>query len=483
MTIIILDTGKSLCIFSRINEQVNECMKYTILIADDEIGIRELLNELFKDEYNILVAENGEKAIKFLNEEKPDVCILDIRMPRKNGIQVLEHIRKKNIKTKSIIITADKDVNTAIKAMKLGAFDYIVKPFENDKIDILVKNAMGKAYLENEVEYLRTELKKQYSFKNIIGESKLMGEVYKQINNVIDNDAVVLITGDSGTGKELIARAIHFNGKRKAYPFVPVDCASIPETLIESELFGHEKGAYTGALSRKIGKFELANHGTIFLDEIGNLKIEVQAKLLRVLQEQEFDRVGGNEKIKVDVRVISATNADLEKRINEERFREDLYYRLNVVPIILPPLRKRKDDILLLAGHFLNVFNRKYKKKINIEKKVMDYFISYKWPGNVRELENTIQRLILTCSSDVVSPSDLPENISKADSGGGVAIRAGMSLDKAEEILIKETLVENKLNISKAAKVLGVTRKTLHNKIDKSRELKKLIKSKKKNSK
>ena len=456
-------------------------MKYTILIADDEIGIRELLNELFKDEYNILIAENGEKAIKLIYKENPDLCILDIRMPKKNGIQILEHIKKKEINTKPIIITADKDVNTAIKAMKLGAFDYIVKPFENEKIDILVKNAVGKVYLEKEVEYLRTELKKQYSFKNIIGDSKLMEEVYKQVNNVINNDAVVLITGESGTGKELIARAIHFNGKRKNYPFVPVDCASIPETLIESELFGHEKGSYTGALNKKIGKFELANHGTIFLDEIGNLKMDVQAKLLRILQEKEFDRVGGNEKIKVSVRIISATNADLEKLIKEGRFRDDLFYRLNVVPVQLPPLRERKEDISLLLHHFLGIFNKKYKKKIKIAKDVMKYLDSYKWPGNIRELENTVQRLILTCTTDMISPSDLPNNIKKLDAKDSMDIKAGMSLEKAEAVFIKETLIKSNLNISKASKVLGVTRKTLHNKIDRSKELAKLLKSKKNN--
>ncbi len=456
-------------------------MKYTILIADDEIGIRELLNELFKDEYNILIAENGEKAIKLIDKENPDLCILDIRMPKKNGIQILEHIKKKEINTKPIIITADKDVNTAIKAMKLGAFDYIVKPFENEKIDILVKNAVGKVYLEKEVEYLRTELKKQYSFKNIIGDSKLMEEVYKQVNNVINNDAVVLITGESGTGKELIARAIHFNGKRKNYPFVPVDCASIPETLIESELFGHEKGSYTGALNKKIGKFELANHGTIFLDEIGNLKMDVQAKLLRILQEKEFDRVGGNEKIKVSVRIISATNADLEKLIKEGRFRDDLFYRLNVVPVQLPPLRERKEDISLLLHHFLGIFNKKYKKKIKIAKDVMKYLDSYKWPGNIRELENTVQRLILTCTTDMISPSDLPNNIKKLDAKDSMDIKAGMSLEKAEAVFIKETLIKSNLNISKASKVLGVTRKTLHNKIDRSKELAKLLKSKKNN--
>ncbi|MBU1078640.1 MAG: sigma-54 dependent transcriptional regulator [Spirochaetes bacterium] len=455
-------------------------MKYTVLIADDEIGIRELLKELLKNDYNILLAEDGNKTIKLLNEENPDVIILDIRMPKKNGIAVLEHIHKKNLKAIPIIISADKDVQTAINAMKLGAFDYIVKPFENEKIFNLIKNAIEKLSLKSEVEYLRTELKKQYSFKNIVGMSTEMEEVYKQINNILDNDAVVLITGESGTGKELIARAIHFNGKRKDYPFIPVDCASIPETLIESELFGHEKGAYTGAMNKKIGKFELSNFGTIFLDEIGNLKPEVQSKLLRILQEQEFSRVGGNEKIKVDVRIISATNADLLGLIKEKQFREDLFYRLNVVPINLPPLRERKGDIPLLTQHFLETFNKKFNKKIKILKDAVDSFNQYNWPGNVRELENTIQRMILTCPTDTITSNNLPENILHSEETSGLTgFQTGITLDENEKIVIKKTLIANNMNISKTAKVLGVTRKTLHNKLDKYNDLKKLIKKKK----
>lgn len=455
-------------------------MKYTILIADDEIGIRELLKELLKNKYNILLAENGEQTIKTLNKENPDIVILDIRMPKKNGIEVLEHIKNKNLRAIPIIITADKDIQTAINAMKLGAFDYVVKPFENEKIFNLVKNAIEKLSLKNEIEYLKTELKKQYSFENIIGISNEMEEVYKQVNNVLDNDAIVLITGESGTGKELIARAIHFNGKRKDYPFIPVDCASIPETLIESELFGHEKGSYTGALNKKIGKFELSNKGTIFLDEIGNLTTVVQSKLLRILQEQELTRVGGNEKINVDVRIISATNADLKKLIKEKKFREDLFYRLNVVPIILPPLRERTGDIQILTQYFLDTYNNKYNKNYKISKKVMDIFNNYYWPGNVRELENIIQRLVLTCPQTIIDVSNLPDNILQIeDKKESFNIEPGITLDKSEKILIKETLMANNLNISKTAKILGITRKTLHNKLDKYNDIKKLLKKKK----
>lgn len=288
-------------------------MPYSLLIADDEIGIRELLKELFKERYTLYTAEDGEKAIQLIEQKMPDVALIDIRMPKKTGLQILHFINDSKLPTIPIIITADRDVNTAITAMKLGAFDYVVKPFENEKIMNLVKNATEKVFLQKKVKELSSELIKDYTFENIVGSSKEMLSVYKQIKNVLDNDATVLISGESGTGKELIARAIHYNGRRKDFSFIPVDCASIPETLIESELFGYEKGAYTGALTKKIGKFELANHGTIFLDEIGNLRMDVQAKLLRVIQEKEFTRVGGNEKIKVDVRIISATNADLEE--------------------------------------------------------------------------------------------------------------------------------------------------------------------------
>lgn len=453
-------------------------MPYTLLIADDEIGIRELLNELFKEKYRTLTAEDGEKAVRLLEAETPDIALIDIRLPKKTGIQVLHFLKESGLPTVPIIITADRDVNTAITAMKLGAFDYVVKPFENEKIINLVKNASEKIFLQKKVQELSTELTREYTFENIVGTSRAMQSVYKQIKNVLDNDATVLISGESGTGKELIARAIHYNGRRKDFSFVPVDCASIPETLIESELFGYEKGAYTGALTKKIGKFELANRGTIFLDEIGNLRMDVQAKLLRVIQEKEFTRVGGNEKIRVDARIISATNADLEELIKSSSFREDLYYRLNVVPILLPPLQERKDDILSLTEFFLNRYNRKYKKNIRIAKDVLKVFSEYKWPGNVRELENSIQRIILTCENDVVQASDLPGHLKGLKKTESAVLSRNMTLDEAEKLLIRNTLSGNNFNISKTAKILGVTRKTLHNKLDKFPDLKKMIQSK-----
>ncbi|MBN1897140.1 MAG: sigma-54-dependent Fis family transcriptional regulator [Spirochaetes bacterium] len=440
-------------------------MKRKILVADDEIGVRELFKELLKDDYKVSFATNGEEAIDMIEKDLPEVVLLDIRMPKKDGLEVLQEVKDRDISIIIIIITADRDLNSAIKAMKLGAYDYVVKPFENDKILKIIQNAFEKSDLEKTVKTLKKEITKQYSFKNIIGQGKNMQKVYEVINKVINNDSTVLLTGESGTGKEIVARSIHYNGHRKEGPFVAVDCASIPETLIESELFGHEKGSYTGALKRKIGKFEMAHRGTIFLDEIGNLKMDIQAKLLRVLQEREFSRVGGNEKIQVDVRIIAATNANLEGLINKGVFREDLFYRLNVVPFKLPPLRERKEDIPLLIQHFLRIFNKEFNKNITLSPKVIDYFIKYPWPGNVRELENNIQRIVVTADHNVIKLDDMPDSIKRMGEKKSDGIKAGMKLDEAEKYLITETLVANNFNMSKTSKILGVTRKTLHNKI------------------
>lgn len=443
-------------------------MKPKILVADDEIGVRELFKELLKEDYDVVFATNGVEAIDMIERYEPEVMLLDIRMPKKDGIEVLNEINEKGLSVITIIVTADRDINSAIKAMKLGAYDYVVKPFENDKILQIIKNAFEKSNLEKTVKTLKKEVIRHYGFENIVGQSKKMQEVYEMINKVLDNDSTVLITGESGTGKEIIARAIHYNGLRKDGPFIAVDCASIPETLIESELFGHEKGAYTGALRRKIGKFELANKGTLFLDEIGNLKMDIQAKLLRVLQEREFTRVGGNENIEVDVRIIAATNANLEALMREGKFREDLFYRLNVVPINLPPLRERKDDIPLLVHHFLDIYNKEFNKKVTISQKVIDYFLEYQWPGNIRELENTIQRLVVTSDMPVIKVEDLPENIKRlGEAKREEGVTVGMTLDEAEKYLIKETLISNNFNITQTAKMLGITRKTLHNKLSK----------------
>ncbi len=450
-------------------------MKYKILIADDEVGIRELLGELLRETYDVFLAEDGLSAENKILEVQPDLVLLDIRMPKKTGLEVLEYIHNKKFNIPAIIVTADRDLTSAVNAMKLGAYDYVVKPFENEKILTMVKNAIEKSQLEEEIKLLKSEIKKTYDFKNIIGQSKPMMKVYDIINKILDNDATVLITGESGTGKEVIAKVIHYNGKRKDYPFIAVDCASIPETLIESELFGHEKGSFTGATVMKKGKFEIANRGTIFLDEIGNLRLDVQAKLLRVLQEKEIYRVGGNEKIKVDVRIIAATNADLEDLIKTSKFREDLYYRLNVVPIKLPPLRVRRDDVPLLARYFIEKYNKEFGKNVDLNNKVLKFLYDYDWPGNVRELENLIQRLIVVSANPIIDINDLPENITSNTNSNANKIKVGMTLEEIEKLFIKDTLKYCEFNLSKTARVLGITRKTLHNKIERHSDIKNFL--------
>jgi len=447
-------------------------MKPTILVADDELGIRELLVELLQDIYNVTTAQNGLEAYDLLKKEKFDLILLDLRMPKMTGLEVIKKIHDEKIPTTVICVTADKDINSAIHAIKLGAFDYVVKPFDNDKMLVLIKNALEKSQLQKQVQYLKNEISTKYSFKNIIGTSRAMQKIYSTINKVINNNSTVLITGESGTGKELIARAIHYNGHRQNGPFIAVDCASIPDTLIENELFGHEKGAFTGANVRQIGKFELANKGSLFLDEIGNLRLDIQAKLLRVLQEFEITRVGGNKRINVDIRIIAATNANLEKKISEGSFREDLYYRLNVVNIKLPPLRKREEDIVLLTNAFTEQYNKEFHKNEKMTKEVLDLFLAYKWPGNVRELKNTVQRLVLISESEQITPDLLDKKFIKTTSPNSSSIiKVGMSMEEAELALIRETIKSTNHNLSKTARILGITRKTLHNKINRYPEL------------
>lgn len=447
-------------------------MKSTILVADDELGIRELLVELLQDIYNVTTAENGLEAYDLLKKEKFDLVLLDLRMPKMTGLEVIQKIHDEKIPTTIICVTADKDINSAVQALKLGAFDYVVKPFDNDKILVLIKNALEKSQLQKQVQYLKNEISTKYSFKNIIGTSRAMQKIYSTTNKVLNNNSTVLITGESGTGKELIARAIHYNGHRQNGPFIAVDCASIPDTLIENELFGHEKGAFTGANVRQIGKFELANKGSLFLDEIGNLRLDIQAKLLRVLQEFEITRVGGHKCIKVDIRIIAATNADLEKKIAEGSFREDLYYRLNVVNLRLPPLRKRAEDIILLTNAFTEQYNKEFHKNIKMTQKVLDLFLEYKWPGNIRELKNTVQRLILISETDKITPELLDKKfLQTTPSLSSSLVQVGMTMEEAELALIKETIKSTNHNLSKTARILGITRKTLHNKLNRYPEL------------
>ncbi|NPV01059.1 MAG: sigma-54-dependent Fis family transcriptional regulator [Brevinematales bacterium] len=445
-------------------------MKRTLLVADDEYGIREFLYELFKETYDVKLANDGKEAIALFDKEVFDVALIDLRMPEVSGVEVLEYIKEKNIDTIPIVITADRDIDHAVEAMKMGAYDYITKPMDYKKLTITIHNAIEKKGLEERIDSLERDVKGPLFFSNIISQSKEMRSVFNNIENVLNNDATVLIYGESGTGKELIARAIHFNGNRAQKPFIPVDCASIPESLIETELFGYEKGSFTGAGKTTRGKFELADEGTLFLDEISNISMDAQAKLLRVIQEREFLRIGGEKRISVNVRIISASNKDLKKMIHDGTFREDLYYRLNVIPIHLPPVRERKEDIPLLIQHFLKIFNERYQKKALFDSGTLKILMDYRWPGNVRELENVINRIILTSDNDVILPEMLPVEIRRAGlsiMSGTELLEADITLDNLEKIHIEKLLKKHEYNISTVAEILGVTRKTLYAKMEK----------------
>ena len=442
-----------------------------ILVVDDEVNVIESFKQLLEGDYKVLTATNGEEALEKVEKENLDVVLLDIKMPGMDGIEVLRRIGELKENVDVIMVTAVNTMKTAIEAMKLGAYDYITKPFDVDEVIVSIDKALEKRRLTRELFYLRLEVAKPVNFDNIIGTSEKMREVYEIVSEMTKNDSTVLISGESGTGKELIARAIHFNGLTKDRPFIAVDCASIPENLLESELFGHEKGAFTDATSQKLGRFELANQGTLFLDEIGNLRPDMQGKILRVLQEREIQRVGGVKTIKIDVRIISATNIDLKKAIKEGRFREDLYYRLNVVPIELPPLRERKEDIPLLVRYFLEIFNREFGKKIDdITPQAMEAFVNYRWPGNVRELRNVIERLVALTKEEVISHERLPLDILLAVETGEVEIgKEGMLLREAREQIEKQfilaVLEKVNWNQTEAAKILGIHRNTLIMKI------------------
>ncbi len=436
-----------------------------ILVADDEPWVRELLREILSEEYQVDCAEDGQDAWVHIEANEYAVILLDLRMPRMTGIEVLQRLREAHSSSICIVITANNDIESAVQSMRLGAYDYIVKPFDNERLLLTVRNAVDKKRLENEVRHLREEVG-HAGLDGIIAGSLAMKRVFALVNRVLDNDVTLLITGESGTGKEVFARAVHNNSTRKNGPFIALDCAAIPDTLIENEFFGHEKGAFTGATASVPGKFELADGGTLFLDEIGNLRLDVQAKLLRVLQEREFSRIGGTRRIQVDVRIICATNADLELAMKENKFREDLYYRINVVPIRLPALREREGDIPELVRYFLGRFNRQMNKKIGVSERAMLQLCQYAWPGNVRELENMINRLVVIKDSDMIEPDDLPPEFRVMPGSGIRQFPSSMTLDEVEQEYIMKVLGEENNNISRAAKILGITRKTLHNKLN-----------------
>ena len=442
--------------------QVTKMKIVKVLIVDDEAIIRDALSDWLKDiGYQVYTAENGHKALEVIEKEKPGIMITDLVMPGMDGIELMKRAKAQQPNVEVIIITAYASIPTAITAMKEGAYDYIEKPFCPERAELLVKKLAEHRELVEENLSLRQKLEDRYRFENIIAKSSKMQRVIEVIKVVAKSNATVLITGESGTGKELVARAIHSQSDRRSKPFVAVSCAALPESLLESEMFGHEKGSFTGAYAQKKGKFEFANGGTLFLDEIGEMSANIQVHLLRVLEEKEFTRVGGNEPIKVDVRVISATNKDLRKAIDKQEFREDLYYRLNVVNIELPPLRERKEDIPLLAEHFLHKFAMENRKEVNeFSPEVIESLLAYEWPGNIRELENSIERAIILSRDSSITTADLPqENVSLVSSAS-----IGKNLKEVEKTHILNILRETGENYSEAARILGVSRMTLYNK-------------------
>ncbi len=456
--------------------------EYRILIADDEEGVRNLLSDLLKDYFEIETVDRGDTILGRLTTRSFDILILDLRMPGMNGLDVLRRIYEDKIKIVVVVITASNDVDTAITSMKLGAYDYLVKPFDTDKLMVILKNIVERLELEREVSSLREQVGESFRFPNVIGKSSNMQRIFNTLERVIDTDSTVLVIGESGTGKEIIAKAVHYNSNRKQFPFRSIDCSTIPRDLIGSELFGHEKGSFTGAISRKIGKFEIASKGTLFLDEIGNLSVDIQAKLLRVLQEKEFERIGGNQIIKVDTRIVAATNRDLREMVKESRFREDLYYRLNVVPIYLPPLRDRREDIPLFIDHFLQKFNTEFSRDVNIDLKARLFLSNYSWPGNVRQLENVIKRLILLSTGRLNSVEEIVSVLEFEEFGGaaegpgetalqplpGIAAEPSIrSIDDVEKEYLEKTLRYFNFNISLTARALKISRKTMHNKLKK----------------
>jgi DNA-binding NtrC family response regulator len=447
----------------------------SVLIVDDEVGVRESLKMILKKEYEVFLAKDAEEAFSKIKEQSPDVILLDIILPGLDGLRVLERIKQNDPDSIVIMITATNTAKTAVEAMKLGAYHYVTKPFDNDELRLIISRSLSEKALKQELIFRREEMDKSFDFEKIIHKSNVMKDIFKVVKQIADSKSTALIMGESGTGKELISRAIHYNSNRKNYPFVTINCAAIPETLIESELFGHEKGAFTNAIEKKLGRFEVAHQGTLFLDEIGELSLATQAKILRFLEEKEFNRVGGSKTMKVDVRLITATNKDLNQLIKKGNFREDLYYRINVVPIVIPPLRDRKEDIPLLIDHFINKFNVENNKNVKgFNKEAIELMMQYEWPGNVRELENLVERVIALTSGEYIPLSELPlsfKNIPKTNGLKESVLDGKVSFIQAEEEFEREVILDalkrtNHIQ-SHAAEILGISRRILKYKMDK----------------
>lgn len=447
--------------------------KSTVLVVDDDKNICKMIEIQLRKEkiYTIETASNGEACLKSIRESVPDLVLMDIQMPGIDGIETLKRIRDIEPLIPVVMMSAHGTIEKAVESMKLGAYDFITKPFASDRLSITVNNAMINSSLKREVDELKRELKDRYQFKNIIGQSGVMQEVFRAMEKVVNSSVTVVIQGESGTGKELIARAIHYHNKQRSnHSFVAVNCSALPESLLESELFGHEKGSFTGATGRRAGKFEQSDGGTIFLDEIALMTPATQSKVLRVLQEREFERVGGNELIKVETRVISATNKNLEESVKKGEFREDLYYRISVFPIKLPALRERKEDIPLLAAHFLNKYAEQESKEIEaISPDALELLMAYHWPGNVRELENTIERGVVLANPPEIAARDLPTSIRSLGEKKIYESDNKLSswIEKLEEEALRQALLECEGNISQTAKRLGIGRATIYRKAKK----------------
>ncbi len=446
----------------------------TIIVADDDSSIRSLLRQLLSDEgFSVLEASTGVEVVEKVKASSPNLVIMDVRMPELDGIEALSRLKASSPATAVLIMTAFGSSNAAIRAMELGAFDYITKPFELDKISHTVRRVLQYQDLTAEVEVLRDEISSLVQTERIVGNSPAMQEVYKTIGKVAKADATVLITGESGTGKELVAEALHYNSNRRSGPMVKVSCAALPETLLEAELFGHEKGSFTGAMTQRRGRFELADKGTIFLDEIAEMSVATQTKLLRVLQERKIERIGSSLAIKVDIRIVCATNKELGKLVEQHKFRDDLFYRLNVINIHMPPLRERKEDIPALVEHFLA--KHRYSATAQpaaISEEALRRLMEYDWPGNVRELENVVERAVVLSRGQIITSRELPfgdhEGADHEDEGedvGGDRSFFKKSVAQFEKDLIMKALWDAGGNRSKAAEMLGIYRRLLYAKI------------------
>ncbi len=448
-----------------------------VLVVDDESKIRDYFSDFLKREnFEVETAENGEIAISLIDQNFYDVVIIDLKMPKVDGMAVLKYLVDNSHDSIGIILTGHATIKNAVEAMKSGAYDYLVKPVKMEEVLMVINRALEFRDLRRENLALKKQLKKKYKFENFIGDSLPMNKVFRIIEKVADTDSTILILGASGTGKELVARAIHYHSERREKPLIPVNCGAIPEELLESELFGHEKGAFTNAIRTRIGRFELANGGTIFLDEVAEMSPHLQVKLLRVLQGHEFERLGGTKSIKCDVRILAATNKDLDKLVQKGSFREDLYYRLKVIPIKIPTLRERRSDIPLLVHHFLEGMAKFKKKKIKgISKDVMKTLINYEWRGNVRELENIIERMVILSESDYLTMEDLPEKIADRDLTDQMeetrlpedGFSFSHAVNEYERQLIINALEKSDWVKNRAAKLLNMNRTTLVEKIKK----------------